>query len=292
MSNNQRWTAKIGKSPNALLVDVDCNTDKDFWVLLRSDAHHDNPGCNQELERKHLDEAVDCGAAIIDCGDLFCAMQGKYDKRSSKSAVRPEHQNGEYLDSLVSTAAEFYQPYAHNILSLGYGNHETAILKRHETNLTERLAERLRTLTGAPVHTTGYAGWIRLRLHYTTSTANLNLFHFHGSGGGGPVTQDTIQAQRIRSYVEGADVIVTGHTHDCWAQQSTKITLDRDGLVKHKPVWNIKCPTYKDEYKSGQGGWHIETGKPPKPLGAWWLHLTFRKSSKDCTVDIETVKAS
>ncbi len=292
MSSNNRWKVKQGKSPNALLVDIDCVQQNDIWILLRSDAHHDNPGCRQDLERKHLEEALERQAAIIDCGDLFCAMQGKYDKRSSKSAIRPEHQTGEYLDALVRTAAEFYRPFAHNILSLGYGNHETAILKRHETNLTERLAERLRTLTGASVHTTGYAGWIRLKFQKRTAKANLDIFHFHGSGGGGPVTQDTIQAQRIRSYVEGADVIVTGHTHDCWAQQSTKITLDRDGLVKHKPVWNIKCPTYKDDYRSGQGGWHIETGKPPKPLGAWWLHLTIHKARTRCWVDIETVKAS
>jgi len=46
--------------------------------LLRSDVHHDNPKCNQDLERKHLDEAIEYDAPIIDNGDLFCAMQGKW----------------------------------------------------------------------------------------------------------------------------------------------------------------------------------------------------------------------
>jgi len=35
----------------------------------------------------------------------------------------------------------------------------------------------------------------------------------------------------------------------------------------------VKLPTYKDEYGKGEGGWHIETGKPPKPLGAYWLRM-------------------
>lgn len=56
------------------------------WVLLRSDVHHDNPKCDQKLEKKHLDQAKEYNAIIIDNGDLFCAMQGKYDKRASKDA--------------------------------------------------------------------------------------------------------------------------------------------------------------------------------------------------------------
>ena len=70
------------------------STSEDFWVLLTSDRHHDNPHCNQELEKKHLDQAVEREAVIIDYGDLFCAMQGKYDRRHSKDDIRPEHQSG------------------------------------------------------------------------------------------------------------------------------------------------------------------------------------------------------
>jgi hypothetical protein len=33
--------------------------------------------------------------------------------------------------------------------------------------------------------------------------------------------------------------------------------------------------TYKDEYGSGLGGWHIERGAPPKPLGGYWMRLSF-----------------
>lgn len=264
-----------GVSPNVVNVRLDCRKKKEHWFLLRGDVHRDNPHCDQELEKKHLDQALERDAGIIDVGDLFCAMQGKYDKRSNKSDVRPEHQNGEYLDSLVRTAADFYAPYAKNIVALGYGNHETAILSRHETNLTERLAERLREKTGALVPVTGYTGWVRFILESGNKRTCRTLWHMHGYGGGGPVTQDTIQAQRQNAYVEGADILMSGHVHQRWIQENMKIYLDSNGEVKQRHSWYVKTATYKEEYGSGAGGWHIGTGKPPKPLGAWWLKLTF-----------------
>lgn len=46
-------------------------------LLLRSDAHHDNSLCNQVLEKKHLDEARERGAGVIDIGDCFLCDAGK-----------------------------------------------------------------------------------------------------------------------------------------------------------------------------------------------------------------------
>lgn len=270
------FTLEKGISPNVVNVYIDCKKKREHYFLLRSDAHHDNPHCNRELEKRHLDEALEREAGIIDIGDLFCAMQGKYDKRSNKADIRPEHQNGEYLDSLVNTAADFYEPYAKNWVAFGYGNHETSILGRHETNLTERLAQALRTRTGALCPVTGYTGWVRFNLDAGHGRrTSRTLWHMHGYGGGGPVTQDTIQSQRQRSYVDGADIMLTGHVHQRWCQENMKILLDSFGEVRQRSSWDVKSSTYKEEYGSGVGGWHVGTGKPPKPLGAWWLKLTY-----------------
>ncbi len=114
------------------------------WILLRSDAHHDNLYCQQALERRHLQEAKRRGALICDFGDLFCAMQGKWDKRKDDTQLRRELIGNNYLDRLVTYNAAFYEPYADSFLMLAPGNHETANLKYHQTHLTERLAERLR----------------------------------------------------------------------------------------------------------------------------------------------------
>jgi hypothetical protein len=264
-----------GVSPNVVTVRLDASKQKEFWFLLLGDQHWDNPKCDRVLLKKILDEAKECGAGILDCGDLFCAMQGKYDRRSNKSDIRPEHQTGDYLDALVRTAADFYEPYAHNIVSLGYGNHEMSILDRHESNLTERLAQTLRDRTGAPVPVTGYTGWIKFALTRGTNRTSTTLWHMHGYGGGGPVTKDTIQAQRQQAYVEGADILFSGHVHERWCMEHMKVSIDERGEVKHRSIWYVKSGTLKEEYSSGKGGWHVGTGKPPKPLGAWWLKITF-----------------
>jgi len=144
------------------------------WILLRSDAHHDNPSSDNKLEEKHLQQALDRGAAVIDNGDAFCAMQGRWDKRSDKSALKPEHQVDDYLDALVSTYADFLEPYASQFAVWGTGNHETGILKHHETNLTTRLVERLRTKTEAKIYEGSYTGWVFIRMERKCKNSKTN----------------------------------------------------------------------------------------------------------------------
>lgn len=267
-----------GVSPNVVKVKLDCSKKKEHWFLLRSDAHHDNPHCDWNLEKKHLDEALERDAGILDCGDLFCAMGGKWDPRSNKAGVRPEHQTGDYLDALVRTAADFYQPYAKNWVMFGLGNHETAISKRHESSLSDRLAQALRDRTGALCPVTGYTSWIKFQFMQSGRVATARtLWAMHGYGGGGPVTVDNIQAQRQNAYVEGVDIMWSGHTHDRWAREFCKMGITQEGEVFQRNLWYVKSGSYKNEFGTGVGGWHVETGKPPKPLGAWWLKLTFFK---------------
>ena len=68
----------------------DVATGWEKWILLRSDAHHDSRWCNRKLERQHLDEMVARDGAWADFGDLFDAMQGRYDPRKSYEDIRPE----------------------------------------------------------------------------------------------------------------------------------------------------------------------------------------------------------
>jgi hypothetical protein len=285
-------------SPNVINVRIPAGNNSEHWFLLRSDAHHDNPHCNQALEKKHLDQAIERNAGILDNGDLFCAMQGAWDPRKSKQSVRPEHMRDDYLDALVRTAADFYTPYAKNWISFGIGNHESQISRRHETNLSERLCQTLKDRTGSQCQVTGYTGWIRFLFDMGRSNTRIvrTMWHIHGYGGGGPVTSDTIQAQRQRAYVDGADIMWSGHTHDMYAKQDMKILLTSAGKVIHRPIWYVKSPTYKEEYDNGAGGWHIETGKPPKPLGAWWLKFTVSRTrdsgARSALATIEVIPAT
>lgn len=248
---------------------------KEFWFLLSADHHIDNPDCRRDLVEKHLKQAQERDALVFMFGDLFCAMQGKFDKRSDKTKIRPEHATGNYLDSLVSTTADFLRPYRTNIGLISLGNHETAILQRHETNLTERLVERLNIGNLDTVYSGGYGGYVRFMFESASKGGRSSkvLKYFHGYGGGGPVTKGVIQSQRQALIYPDADIMVSGHVHERYTMEYVQERIKDSGKVELRSQLHVRTPTYKDEYKDGFGGWHIETGKPPKPLGAWWLKM-------------------
>ncbi len=246
------------------------------WFLLSSDRHHDNKKCLQALEKEHLDEALKRKAGILDFGDLFCAMQGKWDPRSSKRDLRPEHCGDNYLDALTKTAFQFYKPYARNFVMLSPGNHETKIADKTGTFLSERLVTMLNTVDGANVQLGGYSGWCRFYFQRHTERCSRTLWYIHGYGGGGPVTKDMIQRNRQQAIIEGADIMCSGHTHDAWNDHGIKQILNGSCFAERLPVNYVKVGTYKDAYGTGAGGWDTETGKPPKPLGAWWLRFYYK----------------
>lgn len=247
-----------------------------MWVLLSADWHWDNPKCRLGILSRDLSLAKKVGAMVISAGDHFCAMQGKFDKRSSKDSVRPEHATGSYLDSLVETAADYLTPYKGNMGLISTGNHETAIYGRHETCLTSRLVERLRA-NGSPCRRGGYNGWIMFQPTYQGKALceAYRLYYHHGSGGDSPVTHGTIAMSRVSSFVD-ADCILSGHLHTRNMSVTSREKLTSQGNRKIYDTTLVRVSTYKDEYRPLEG-WHIEKGKGPRPTEnpAYWMRLRF-----------------
>lgn len=247
------------------------------WLMLTGDRHHDNLRTNWNLERAQLEKAKQRNAMIIDVGDLFCAMQGKYDKRSDMTQVRPEHVGADYLDRLVKTAFDFYRPYASNFLMLGHGNHETSVIDRHGTDLTSNLVHRLNSDGGAQCYVGGIGGWVRFQITANkTCRQSVNLKYHHGAGGGGPVTKGTIQTNRQAVYLPDADIVVNGHTHDSWVLPIARERLNIQGYVRRDLIWFVRTPGYKDDYGNGADGFHNLRWGAPKPLGCVWVRLFMR----------------
>lgn len=240
-------------------------------ALLISDLHWDNPHCDRTLLKKHLDEALEGGHPIIINGDLFCLMQGAYDPRKSKSDIRPEHNQSNYFDAIVETAVEWFAPYAHLIKLVGYGNHETSILKRHETDIIERFVTLLNYKCKSEVQVGGYGGWIRFSFATSKKHYSYCVKYMHGFGGGGAVTRGTIQHNRMSVNVEGADAIWMGHVHEDYELTYTVEYLTAKNTVLLKDILMIRTSAYKEEYRDGSKGWHIERGASPKPIGGRWL---------------------
>lgn len=260
------------------------------WIMLSSDRHHDNIACDRKLEQRHLDKAKERGALIIDVGDLFCAMQGKYDPRRSMDDIRPEDVGADYLDRIVMHAAEFYGPYAANWLMIGRGNHDQGILSHCGTDLVSNLTHRLNGDFGGHVYAGGYGGWVHFFFKMRkTVGASRKLKYFHGSGGGGPVTRGVIQTNRQAVYLPDADIVTNGHTHDAWYMPIARERLSKQGVVGQDLIHFIRTPTYKNDYGDGSGGWHVERGMPPKPKGCAWLHFVYDREGVSTVVEIDIV---
>ena len=294
---SRRWTIDE-KARNIHVVRIAMNHVGDTQrVLLQSDVHWDNPHCDREMFGRHLHEAREHDAPILDNGDFFCAMQGRWDKRANKNDLRPEHQRAEYLDALVSTAAESLKPYRDLLTLRGDGNHETAIVKHHETSLTERLVERLKSYGDTPVVKGGYSGFVVFQITIGgTDRFPFKMHYLHGHGGGGAVTRGVIQSNRHAVYLADADIVWTGHTHDAWMVPIARVKLNQDNdKIIHTRQYHLSTPGYKEEWQDGYSGWHVERGAPPKPMGAAWLTFRYnRRKASDtqaaCDFDITEAK--
>jgi hypothetical protein len=254
-------------------VDHDEENNKDpIWFLLRSDAHHDAVGADRELEDRHLKQAKALGAYILDIGDMFDCMQGRYDKRADRSALREEYQHGPYLDRLVDVAYERYLPYADRWLLMSPGNHETSVAKHNDTNLTERLYARLKP--HAPLLQMGtYQGFVRIRVRrQKVRRGSVTIAYHHGFGGSAPVTRGVIQSNRMAISYPDAEIVWSGHTHTEFYLSLARIRLNSEDVVTRDEQIHIKSPGYKEDTLKGEG-WAVEKGFMPQSLGAWWLKI-------------------
>jgi len=248
-------------------------------LAILSDLHWDNPKCDRDMLKRHLDYCLKESIPVMVVGDLFCLMQGKGDRRGNKSDIRPEHNNAKYLDSVVETAVEWFSPYASILTVIGYGNHETAIIKYQETDLLQRFVDLMNYKNKSNIFTGGYGGWLVIKKNIRTNTSmSKTLKYFQGSGGGGIVTKGAINLTRALETYENMDVFVMGHIHENSSRNDVRDALQYN-TGKHtyeliqKQIHLAITGTYKEEYVDGFGGWHVERGAPIKPLGGRILTL-------------------
>jgi hypothetical protein len=253
-------------------------------IGMFSDIHWDNPKCDWDLLRRDLDYCLKHSIPMMFNGDTFCLMQGKWDPRGSKSDIRPEHNNIKYLDSIVETAVDFFSPYAHLITVVGYGNHETSVIKRQETDILQRFVDLLNYKNGSNVQTGGYGGWFLVRQETRPKYhAVTKVKYFHGSGGGGIVTRGEINLTRILEMAEDFDVFTMGHIHENKCTNVARDVIEHHSATgykhKHRQIHMMITGTYKEEYGDGSKGWHVERGAPPKPVGSRILIIDTRRDS-------------
>jgi len=255
-------------------------------IAMLSDIHWDNPKCDWKQLKKDLNYCVKESIPIMINGDMFCLMQGRGDNRKNKSDIRPEHNNSKYLDSIVETAVDWWSPYSHLLTVIGYGNHETAIIKFQETDILARFVKLLNLRNNTNVQVGGYGGWfiVNQLLRQKTNTRSMKIRYFHGSGGGGVVTKGALNLTRALEMYEDFDVFTMGHIHENAARNDV-----RDSIVQgsdtyrqaQKQLHLMLTGTYKEEYGDGSKGWHVERGAPIKPVGGRLLTIDYKRTIRN-----------
>mgnify|MGYP001231330535 FL=1 len=274
MSSKPSFTINRRNKVPVLTFKEPVGVGKPVRMLLQFDEHWDNPHSDQDLIKKHMQQAVDEGAPIIKGGDQLCLMQGRYDPRRARNDIRPEHDAPNYIDKIVEGYADFCEFAAPNIAFMGRGNHELSILRHLETDVIERVGERLRA-AGSSVVTGGIGGWIIVKIHITkTQFVTVPVFYHHGYAGGGPVTRGIIQTNRRAVYLPDAQLIITGHIHEEWILTMPRERLTSRGRVYLDEQTHLCSATYKQEYDPANSSWHSQMGRPPKPIGGTWVEMT------------------
>lgn len=246
-------------------------------VLFLGDIHWDHIRCDRKALKRILDEAVAQDAWIVLLGDTLDLMQGRNDRRSSKSSIRPEHNNEDYFGSVLETAVDWFTPYAKNLWLVLDGNHETAILKHNEVNMTRAFVRELSSKAGHNIMYPGYSTYAMFRatMHKTRRTTRKFFLH-HGMGGGGKVTKAAITAQRMAVTYPDADFVLTGHIHGSQFTAHEQWRINDSGKAYITEQEHYLVNTFKEEFKKGKGGWAVEKGFGPKVPSGWLVEFYLR----------------
>ena len=254
------------KANNALIEKHRYNPTSKQTNLLISDLHLDSIYCKKNLLKRHLNQALELDARIFIFGDLFDAMQGKNDKRSNRAEMKNLNLATAYFNDIIDQNYEFLKPYQKNIALIGYGNHETSIIRHNDIDVLDILCSKLGVVKGS------YAGFVRFQFEHTRGGARrgFTMYYDHGSGGEAPVTKGIIDMARANMIVE-ADIIAKGHNHNRFDVDNEIMFLNQSGNIElKKQVW-LRTGTYKQEFSTDGHGFMIEKGNQLKPIGGHWL---------------------
>lgn len=264
---------------DCIKITIPCSR-KDTWqqsFLLTSDVHIDSKKCELKLFKKHLEQLKERNAYLIDNGDLYDCMGGKYDKRSNKADILSKLQVSNYFDALNDHAKEILDPVSDRIIMLSDGNHELSVTSRHEIDLIGRLQDSLNKNKKTNILRQGYTGWIKFVFNRPDGRdyGSMYMYRTHGNGGNAPVTKGVIQSARRQDIID-ADIYVSGHIHTNYTVPRPMWKITDRGTVYIQEKVHHQLGTYKD---SSNSTWENMKGFAPPSLGGSWMTFKYDSTS-------------
>jgi len=203
------------------VLNVDIKNKKEISVFFFGDLHRGSALSDTKSIIRDLDEARRRGSRILCVGDIFDAIIPQDPRYTPPMLEKSLWGCSDMIDEIIRQTAELFRPYADLIDVLGDGNHEWQLNKRHHTNMTLRLCERLNTQTGSHIKYGGYFYYLVYRFYYGKQQHGVKsrcivLVH-HGLGTSAPVTKGMIDIARYRDAGFRYDILAFGHKHKSFA---------------------------------------------------------------------------
>jgi hypothetical protein len=234
-------------------------------LLLMSDWHYDSIYCNRELLNKHIKMLDTHNAYGIVAGDIFDAMQGKFDPRRSYSDLRPEYVGLNYYDRITADVTSFVKPYQERIIVLGKGHHDLGVLEHTNSDLISRVVG---AMGGTSIMQVGsFAGVVKIKFNRSkTSQKSLTIFYSHGGGSNSPVTKGVIQTARQAVFLPEAHIVHNGHNHQGYILPQPRMRLNQNNEIYTEMQWFVRTPGYKQTGTVGDS-WEAQKMFGPSPSG-------------------------
>lgn len=279
---------KRGYNVTRLVVKAEGNKTFLHSLLWLSDLHIDSSKCNRDVLTNILDQALKAGATILINGDLYDAMSGPDDKRGAREMLRDPMTRSTYFDDIIFDGCRYLHKYRHAIALISEGNHEAKVREKHGTDLIERTIAILNE-RGATIQNGRYAGFVEVHFDMKSGERvnTINVHYHHGSG----LSSEAKIVQRAGEYPD-SNIIILGHFHDYWSYRINRVRKTGESAIYHDTQLILGVPGLKDDtidrqsvasltkYGNASEGWAVESGHRSKPLGAWWIDLTWSRTAK------------
>lgn len=269
---------------SVMQVAFDIKAKAPIQILWFADLHYENPQTDKSKIKKIINDNPD--AFIVIGGDAFDLMEAFGDPRQDKSRQRDMGYGTDFINEMTDGFISFFEPYAHRILAINFGNHESSFVKRHGIDLALLVSARLNERTGSHILCGDYAGYIELLFVNGRNSLSQLVYFSHSSGSIGKRSKGALAIDILKGQVPSADIIITEHDHETFIHPSTvEIFDDKNKKLKDKRVWFCSVPTMKDEHKGVKRGFHHEKNMGKRTIGCirldiHWNHTNGKRNLK------------
>lgn len=195
----------------------------DFIIL--SDLHYGAESCDIDSFQKVVKNYLD-GRYWFVLGDMLDSIIYS-DRRFDYKSCRIND-----IIHLANDLIDMLKPYSDKCLGYITGNHEEALRKKTQIDVSQYIAEQL----GVPYF--GYSAYLLMRFHRVNHSELWRFFLSHGSYSGSTRCGKIRKIESL-SDIYDADIYITGHMHDLVYTEDFCYTLDNKGNLKEKKRYYI-----------------------------------------------------